>query len=821
MFHSYYSHSLDQLAQQFSEILRSDASDPLKPTWVVVQNNEIKEWLSLKVAAHQGIAGNFRFIFPSEFLWTLYRLKREEVPRVLPSDLNAMQWLLFDLLTKETDLLGEVPFYDVSEDHPKKRFYFCSQLADNFDQYQVYRPAMMEKWLKGEYTSKNINERWQAIIWRRLNKIGFSAPGLEDIPRRSQAFIELIDWMDDGDAFLDNIPGRVFVFGLSHVPQPFMQIICELSKHKYVHFFGRKTANVQGDSGLDSLYDNWKKPETERDSLLDQILGNRKLKFTEEVIEVSDPAHKPSIEVHSCHNKLREIQVLKDRVLEYFDENPDSKPHDVLVMVPDAESYSGMLETVFGADKGEPAIPVSRVSIGSVESYEYVLSELLELISSSFKATSVLQFMQLDPIKAHFSFSDADLNLIEQWVVENKIHQQIGDDFNSQYSWQKGLNQLLSGFIMHSDSLQVFEGLAPSHQVSSSDDGALTAKLSRFVHLLKQASEEISGSEKTPDQWLDFTRRLVYNFFGESTSRAGEYVRLTKLLNKLKEQAAYSAMEDGVSFNLIKSWLSGQLESQNSGSGRFGQGVTVSSYVPYRSVPFKFIAVLGMNEGVFPRKAVRPEFDLIYADPRPGDRVLKEDDTYLFLETMQAARDHLYLSYQGQDQRSDSIRLPSILIQQLLDVLHEDPEKGINRHSLHPFNKRYFSDEGPVSFSIKNLALAKQTSGDVIGSESLFMDDSLDLKTDELITGININDLIKYFGHPSKYLLENKLNIGNYDTFNSIEDRESFKLKGLERYKLDDLLFRSLTNKESVDRVYEYAVASSMIPEKLQGEKAF
>ena len=101
MFHLYQSHSLEKLAQHFIEKAGKTLPDnPLSQPWIIVQNNEIKEWLSLKFASQKGIAGNFRFIFPSEFLWVLYRLQKPEVPQQLPGDLNAMQWGLFNCYRK-------------------------------------------------------------------------------------------------------------------------------------------------------------------------------------------------------------------------------------------------------------------------------------------------------------------------------------------------------------------------------------------------------------------------------------------------------------------------------------------------------------------------------------------------------------------------------------------------------------------------------------------------------------------------------------------------------------------------------------------------
>ena len=57
-----------------------------------------------------------------------------------------------------------------------------------------------------------------------------------------------------------------------------------------------------------------------------------------------------------------------------------------------------------------------------------------------------------------------------------------------------------------------------------------------------------------------------------------------------------------------------------------------------------------MNDRLFPRRNRRPSFDLS-GDRKPGDRSTREDDRYLFLESIWCARDSLYLSYLGQSIR--------------------------------------------------------------------------------------------------------------------------------------------------------------------------
>ena len=61
-----------------------------------------------------------------------------------------------------------------------------------------------------------------------------------------------------------------------------------------------------------------------------------------------------------------------------------------------------------------------------------------------------------------------------------------------------------------------------------------------------------------------------------------------------------------------------------------------------------------MNDGAFPRADSRDAFNHLLAERKLGDRSVRDDDRYLFLETILAAREVLYLSYQGQSLQDDT-----------------------------------------------------------------------------------------------------------------------------------------------------------------------
>ncbi len=60
--------------------------------------------------------------------------------------------------------------------------------------------------------------------------------------------------------------------------------------------------------------------------------------------------------------------------------------------------------------------------------------------------------------------------------------------------------------------------------------------------------------------------------------------------------------------------------------------VNICTLMPMRSIPFKVVCLLGMNDGVYPRQLAPLGFDLMSQKPKRGDRSRRDDDRYLFLE---------------------------------------------------------------------------------------------------------------------------------------------------------------------------------------------
>jgi exodeoxyribonuclease V gamma subunit len=84
-------------------------------------------------------------------------------------------------------------------------------------------------------------------------------------------------------------------------------------------------------------------------------------------------------------------------------------------------------------------------------------------------------------------------------------------------------------------------------------------------------------------------------------------------------------------------------------------------------------------------------------EPRAGDRDVRNEDRYLFLEALMAARGHLHLSYVGEDVNAGSVRNPAAPLAELLHWLDDETQAAERpwrvAHPLQPFDARYFSTD--------------------------------------------------------------------------------------------------------------------------------
>jgi len=752
--HLHRSNRLETLASALAGVLQRSPSAPLQPELIVVQSLGMRRWLSLELAQRLGVTMNVAFPFPADFVQRIFADAFPGLEADRAFDRAVLPWRVLGLFRELLDHEGfeELRRYVAGEAGPLKEYQLATKIAAVFDRYLAYRPELILGWQQGR------DDHWQARLWREL------ARGHESAHAPALAH-HLAERLRREEATLATLPARVAIFGISSLPPFYLQLFGEIAARLEIHLFlldptdlywgdllslkeqdrvlrwqkkrdltpealhletGHTLLASLGRTGRDFsrlVLDLAPASETElfdpptAPTLLAQVQANI-FSLQERATEARSPvaADDRSIQVHCVHSPMRELEVLHDQLLALFAADPTLAPRDILVTMPDVEACAPFIEAVFGApEHPEWRIPFSIAdrSARTESSLADAFLRVLDLTGSRFGAASVLGLLETESIQRRFGLTAGDLELLRSWIGRTGIRwgidaahrAELGLPPFSENTWRAGLRRLLLGYALPGDGETLFAGVLPVREI----EGGLAAVLGRFVEFAETLFATVRGfqSPRPLREWTHTFRETLQAFFDDNDESTDSIRRLRTAFDSLAQLEAASAFDAPVEFDVIRAHLGAALADSDSGFGFLAGRLTFCALKPMRSIPFKVICLLGMNDGAFPRRDAALAFDLVATHPRPGDRSLRDDDRHLFLETILSARDTLYVSYCGLSPRDNSEAPPSVLVSELLDHLRENfapaPDGLLTKHRLQPFSPDYFSVTGPLfSYSAEN-----------------------------------------------------------------------------------------------------------------------
>ncbi len=846
------------LARTFCERV-PDAADPFEPAQVIVQSFGIGQWLKLQLAEHHGIAANVDAVLPATYLWRLYKMliPATEGLDESPFERNRLALRIKRLIENGLELSPAVTSYlSGPGDRDLRVYQLCHEVAGLFDQYLMYRPDWMLSWSFAEPDLEfepHPHEAWQRKLWRAL---------LDDLDGPSRRFHraslhrQAMRAFTEGEVRRDQLPGRLSVFGLSTLPPLQLETFeaigsvidvdiyflnpCEhywgdvvspkdLARHSIREITGKETEltdtdylevgnpilaslGKQGREFFELLVDNQQliSDELFLESTSDTALSYVKndilnLTFGGEFGDGALPDGVPipderSIQLHVCHSRLREVEVLHDQLLHLLATDPELKLSDIIVMVPDVADYAPLVQTIFGD-------PLHyRVSDRSHIEHSPFLSgfmQLLDLPHSRFTAAEILDLLESPAVARKFGLQQADLDLLASWVSELGIrwevdgqtkarHWSVPEDNNN--TWRFGVDRLLLGFARATQAGTWHDTLA--FDITPADTELVT-RLIGVIETLERYRESFAEARTMAD-WVSLLSDLLEDMFEPWQEEILDLGLIRRNLEKLVSDFDAADSSAPISFDLVRHLLKNALTDEQSAGGFLSGGVTFATLVPMRSIPFKVVCLLGMNDAEYPRDKRPHSFDLMHIKgTRKGDRSRKLDDRYLFLEALLSAQDVFYVSYVGRGIRDNQDKPPSVVVgewQVYLETVFGNFEPVY--HPLQPFSPRHYEGGRRQSFSAVWYAGETTNAGD-----SRFVAEAL--TTDDTLKLASLSQLEQFFRHSAKYFLQQRLGVFFESNDVSQRDTESFELDNLERYGIADSALstlvagRSMTDWES------------------------
>lgn len=876
-------------------------------------------------AGDDGVCANVQFPFPGALVARVSALGADVDPEIDPWPPERAVWPLLEVVDRDLEESFLVPLRshleassprDRQERLQLRRFSTVRHLSDLFDRYGVHRPEMVRAWAAGRLhgaaalgtgaggTGGSAGQEWQAELWRRLReRVGVPSPAerLESALARLRSEPELVD-----------LPDRLVVFGLTRLPASQVEVLAGLALHRDVHLFllhpsaaswravegaGRSAPGRRAEDGSGALVDHPLLRSWGRDSReMQLVLASRpRARLTRAVVEagpatllgrlqadiradrrppglgpfrgpdprpVLDPGDH-SVQVHSCHGRSRQVEVMRDAVLHLLEQDPTLELRDVVVMCPDIEAYAPLVQALFGSGAvpgGEPAasapdgrdgpetprIPVRLAdrSIRQTNPLLGVATRLLDLATSRVTASEVLDLVSMEPVARRFGLDDADLVRLRDWVGGSGIRWGMDESRREAQglaglranTWAAGLDRILCGVAMGEDELRTFGGVLPLEDMAEGEVD-LVGRLAEMLERLGLALGRLSGPQPV-GAWAS---AVVESTEALAAAGPGDSWQHDQLHRVLDEAAAESdpggsgpkpgPLDASEARSLLSARLAGRPTRANFRTGE----LTVCTLVPMRSVPHRVIGLLGLDDEVFPRQPAEDGDDLLLADPHVGDRDPRSEDRQLLLDALLAATEHLVVTYSGRDPRTNQPRPPAVPVSELLDVIDRTvrpplasregptPERArdavVVEHPLQSFDPKNFSSgglgrPGPWSFDPVNLAGARAQQGPRADPAPL-LEAPLSPVTEALI---DLGQLVRFCEHPVRSFLRERLGLSGGEDEEQLKDAVPLELDALERWGVGDRLLQSRMEGADPEAALEAERCRGLLPPEAAGQ---
>ena len=715
------------------------------------------------LAQRHGVAMGVAFFLPSAFIEHMAQLVG--LDPVHPSwRPQGLAWRLVPLLAAMVED-GDTPRLRAACADTRARQALAHDVADRFDQYLYFRPEMIAAWDRGETwdalpEAAQGDEAWQRDLWRRLSD------GLADHLHPAVRLRDLVTRIHAGQG---DLPASLEVLAIGPLPPTLLPLLRALATRTRVclrallpsteylgdlragrtqmragqavdlAWEGHPLLSHLGKQAVDSFrsfeealitegqeYDVIALPEPRSDTLLARLQADiraARQPGAATTAPLVTPDH--SVRVHRCHGARREVEVLRDELLDAFESLPDLRASDVLILAPQLDLYGPLAEAILR--DGDPSLPLRlaerqidrsdplvrgvhtllRVAAGRVP-----LSEGLALLALPAVATRV-ESLGTDPATLADHVRAAGIT----WGLNADHRRSMDAGDQGTGTWREGLDRLLAG-VWLGDADTASDGHhRPALPVSGdlgTDPAAMSASLDwldGLVCLLDDWQREVS-----PGQWADRLDQALDQVLAAGDDRF-DSLAAVDLVGQLRAAETDHACDVAVDAATVADWLDQVVEEEVRTVSRVGGGMAMGGFKPMRAMPCRVLAVVGLHDAAFPRRARAPAWDLLAAAPQRGDRDPVREDRQLFLDALLAAADRVILTATARNIRSNKdeplsacvdefLRVAAATVSDSTDVRETTYRDLIEDHPLQPFNAACFTGTR-ASFDTGRLEVAR------------------------------------------------------------------------------------------------------------------
>jgi exodeoxyribonuclease V gamma subunit len=872
-----FSNRIEALCDAVVSAIGEVPASPFSAQQIIVPSSAMRRHLTLAIAERHGICANVDCVYLAQWLWSQIAQVVRTVALESPFAANALEWRIYQILQGSTwKAFPRLANY-LKDPNDVMRFELATEIAALFEQYITYRQDWMNAWLKGnsvpmpKASGAQIDDQaWQAELWRRISGELGAAP-----EHPASLFFRRLETAESAGSNPFGLPESVHVFCLPAMPPLYLAVLTGLARWVDVTLYvlnpcreywfdivdpkrlraltvrGAATHHETGNRLLASWGEQTKAhiellldrandapldDEGFDEQFPDSMLGKlRHAIFT--LTELApgslrlDPSDR-SIEVHVCHSLTRELEVLQDQLLALFAGPSPPRPEDILIATPDLEAAAPLIEAVFGNVPDERRLPyaITGRGRGTINAAARALLALLAILPSRFPASALVELLQQPLIGRRFGIGAEELQVIEDWLHDSGIRwgldaehrHELGVPGTERFTIEDGLDRLFLGYALPQQVSAPSFGRIPAGNAEGSQ-AEILGSFAEFVAQLTALRADLK-EPRLAYAWLEALLAILDTFLAPAGDDLEDVAEVRETLRELQTNMVHGGLATPVPLAVVRASLESLFDDPARGGVPTGS-ITFSSMSSLRNLPFRFVGIIGLDDGAFPSAARPREFDLMAAEPRTGDRQRRLDDRNLFLDLLLAARERLYLSYTGRSIRDNSVRPPSVvvaeLIETLLPALAREPGDAkamaearqhlIVEHPLQAFAESYFRDGDPRRRSFNRElceALRHALAEPAPLSEESTTTNDADPEDDDAITGrgvarffaaplaapgpewrrVSLDQLQQFFRNPCHFLLRQRLGMSLYREEGSVSDEEPFTPDFLPRQALAERL---------------------------------
>lgn len=704
-------HSAQDLIPLLAERLSAPQADPFTPDVVVAPGQGMIDWLQENLSScmgPHGIIANVHFWHPNEF--NINATGQFAHSTTDAWDPSRLQWTLLEYLLTH-------PQHDIAPGftEARRKLSFARRVAEMFSRYAIHRPEMIIQWSESHDTDGqlplNSEQMWQPRLWRSIRELLGESP-----PERSHKFRH-----EKSSVHPVLLNGRLSLFGLESFSRSKVDLLRALGINKDIHVFhltpiedivqkmrtsDRVISSLRRDMDLaremsHPLLTSWSRSALESATLIasaakdtmfvqptkqQNVLDSLQNNLSTDNYSQSEESSKQllsqcdgSIQIHRCHGATRQVEVLRDALLHILAADPSLTPRDILVICPDLERFSPIIEPVMSARMGVDGARLRAAIVdrsnATTSPVSAALDTILALAGGRCSSLEVLEALSIDPVRQKFDLDNDELSTISDWTTALKVQWGVSSDHRNKWgypteyeegSWQWAIDRLVSGILIQStETVETVPTLSSFDDISGSDIATI-GKLHAF-HRELTSLQQAAATPHTLNDWASIVSGVVDSFLSTAKEWTDYILDIRAVIGDMQRNAedAPNAM---FSSQELREYLSLMIPSLRGRPLKWADVVRVGSPSRFRGVPARVTAILGFDEDAF-RGSRSGSDDILAMEPRLGERDSRFDEKLGLLTTLHSTSDCLVITCDGHDVNDNSEIPMPVLLEELKDAV--------------------------------------------------------------------------------------------------------------------------------------------------------